>query len=552
MLGVLLTVGLSLSGMVRQKTDRALEDVRELSAGWYRLEDGRRFAVQVPGTVVLEGGGDLVLYNDSLTDADQGATLTTRGAVYRLQIALGDEVLYAYDDTAFPRNKQMRAKLDCNAVLPEETSAQPLVLSYEDPGDGRFVLAEVYLGSSSAVFRRHCAGDAFTLLIVFTMALMSVAATVIALYLAKVHMQDRRFGDVACFLLLCGAWCALDSSLVQELSGQSPLVCYLSFYAFMTLGIPMLHFVRNTGEMKRFRSLNGCIGAFYLNAIVQSLLNYFLGIDLIDMLFVTHLLLAGGTGLMSVLMLREDRACRNREILAVLRAFVMLGASGLLALLLYWALEIPYYGSIFECGILVFIICLLGSLITTMAANLRLKAEVLVYKRLSREDRLTGLENRRAFDAFLARLETEGVRYRDVALVFLDLDGLKHTNDHFGHGAGDELIIGAARCIERAFGSQGRCYRIGGDEFAVILPDPDGEERIWNERLDQAIRDYNQGSRYPLSIARGVSYLRDGDRGVKRMSDWKYEADQAMYRHKKQQRARAAQPAETAAAEGRG
>ena len=68
----------------------------------------------------------------------------------------------------------------------------------------------------------------------------------------------------------------------------------------------------------------------------------------------------------------------------------------------------------------------------------------------------------------------------------------------------------------------------------------------------QAIRDYNQGSRYPLSIARGVSYLRDGDRGVKRMSDWKYEADQAMYRHKKQQRARAAQPAETAAAEGRG
>lgn len=74
----------------------------------------------------------------------------------------------------------------------------------------------------------------------------------------------------------------------------------------------------------------------------------------------------------------------------------------------------------------------------------------------------------------------------------------------------------------------------------MILPDPDGEERIWNERLDQAIRDYNQGSRYPLSIARGVSYLRDGDRGVKRMSDWKYEADQAMYRHKKQQRARAA------------
>ncbi|MFR8330978.1 MAG: hypothetical protein ACLU9S_00290 [Oscillospiraceae bacterium] len=155
--------------------------------------------------------------------------------------------------------------------------------------------------------------------------------------------------------------------------------------------------------MKRFRSLNGCIGAFYLNAIVQSLLNYFLGIDLIDVLFVTHLLLAGGTGLMSVLMLREYRACRNREILAVLRGLryagrqrpagpaAVLGAGDPL-LRLHFRMRHPG----------VCIVCLLGSLITTMAANLR-HGQVLVYKRLSREDRLTGLENRRqAFDAFLA------------------------------------------------------------------------------------------------------------------------------------------------------
>ncbi|MFR8330977.1 MAG: diguanylate cyclase domain-containing protein [Oscillospiraceae bacterium] len=104
-----------------------------------------------------------------------------------------------------------------------------------------------------------------------------------------------------------------------------------------------------------------------------------------------------------------------------------------------------------------------------------------------------------------------------MALVFLDLDGLKHTNDHFGHGSGRRADHRRSPLlIERAFGFQGRCYRIGGDEFAVIPARPGRGERIWNERLDQAIRDYNQGSRYPLSIARGVSYLRDGDRGVKR------------------------------------
>lgn len=538
MLAILLAMGLSLGKSARQRIRIPLEGVRQLAEGWYRLEAGRRVEVQIPGTVTLDSGEALALYYDGLNPTDAGLVLTTRGAVYRLRVDLGEELLYAYDDSTFRRNEQMRAKLDCDVVLPEETGGQPLILTYENAGDGRFALPAVYLGSSSAVFRQHCLGDAFTLLLVFTMAIISVVAIGIASYLDKVRMQDRRFADVACFLLLCGAWCTLDSSLMQQISGQSPLVCYLSFYVFMTLAIPMLHFVRNTGEMCRFRSLDVLIGAFYVNAVGQSLLNFFWGFDFIDMLFVTHLLLAAGICLMGVLMLREYRRTGNREMQAVLRAFVMLAAGGALALLLYWLLETPWYGTIFECGILVFIICLLSSLISTMAANLRFKTEVQVYKRLSREDRLTGLENRRTFKEFLARLEQETGSYGNVALIFLDLDGLKYTNDHFGHSAGDELLIGAARCIEQAFCRQGSCYRIGGDEFAVILPDPAGDERAWNEQLDQAIRQYNQDSRFWLSIARGSSYLRDEAGDIKRMSDWKYEADQAMYRHKKQQRSR--------------
>ena len=61
-------------------------------------------------------------------------------------------------------------------------------------------------------------------------------------------------------------------------------------------------------------------------------------------------------------------------------------------------------------------------------------------------------------------------------MVF-DINGLKEINDHFGHDAGDKLIIGAAQCIEQCFGSRGKLYRIGGDEF-VVLTHADQEERI--------------------------------------------------------------------------
>lgn len=514
------------------------EDLHELSDGWYLMQDGARVEVTLPIVRKADTKTILTLYNDSLTAADAGMTLTTRGALYRLRILLDGEPLYEYRDGLFPRNEQMRTKLDCTVNLPGETAGKNLTLVYEIPDRREYQIPRVYIGTASAVFRHYCLADAFTLAIVFVMLVMSLIAVWISLYSAKSGIRDRRFADAACFLLLCGAWCILDSSLAQYLSDMSPAVCYLSFYAFMTLPIPILHFVQNTGEMARYRILDLCILLFYLNAALQGLLCRLGFFELIEMLFVTHILLAVGASVLCGLIIREYLRKRTRELLVVLVAFATLSLSGVLALLLYWLLGIPYYGLIFECGILVFIVILLNGLIATMAGTLRFKTEALVYQRLSREDRLTGLRNRRAFEQFLETLEREAGSWENVALVFMDLNGLKHINDHFGHSAGDELIIGAARCIERAFAGYGECYRIGGDEFCAILPDPVLREEEWNALLDEEIQRHNQSSRFKLSIARGASRLRDAAGVLKTVSDWKFEADQMMYQDKESRKMR--------------
>ena len=99
------------------------------------------------------------------------------------------------------------------------------------------------------------------------------------------------------------------------------------------------------------------------------------------------------------------------------------------------------------------------------------------------------------------------------------------------------MIIGAARCIEGTFSEWGECYRIGGDEFCVILPEPKQSEAQWNALLDQEIEQYNQSNRCKLSIARGLSYLREETGALKTISDWKFEADRNMYRNKEAQKA---------------
>lgn len=81
-------------------------------------------------------------------------------------------------------------------------------------------------------------------------------------------------------------------------------------------------------------------------------------------------------------------------------------------------------------------------------------------------DSLTGLPNHRAFHEGLDRSLSVG---EQVSLVMVDLDGLKRTNDELGHQAGDELIKALAQGLERTLCDGQAAYRIGGDEFAVVL-----------------------------------------------------------------------------------
>lgn len=88
--------------------------------------------------------------------------------------------------------------------------------------------------------------------------------------------------------------------------------------------------------------------------------------------------------------------------------------------------------------------------------------------REAQTDELTGLLNRRAYedDIYAHNNVPESDHF---VIMSLDVNGLKNVNDTLGHAAGDELLIGASRCMQKSFDPYGRTYRTGGDEFMAIL-----------------------------------------------------------------------------------
>jgi diguanylate cyclase (GGDEF)-like protein len=137
-------------------------------------------------------------------------------------------------------------------------------------------------------------------------------------------------------------------------------------------------------------------------------------------------------------------------------------------------------------------------------------------RQLADLDALTGLHNRRYFHDTLAREVARAHRYdRNLALIIFDLDDFKAINDRIGHLAGDGVLAEAAERIREVVRSADIECRVGGDEFAVILPEStlaDADQLY--ARLQKAVSTRPVGQAGPLTISAGVAELQPDDDAI--------------------------------------
>jgi diguanylate cyclase (GGDEF)-like protein len=155
---------------------------------------------------------------------------------------------------------------------------------------------------------------------------------------------------------------------------------------------------------------------------------------------------------------------------------------------------------------------------------------------LAELDPLSGLYNRRYFEDTLAREVKRAQRYRRrLALLVFDVDGLKAINDEHGHLAGDALLLETADRLRSVTRGADVACRVGGDEFAVILPESTvADARQLHDRLGRVLRSGAAGPVDRIEISAGIAQLRADERGV----DFFDRADQALLNAKRSGRGR--------------
>ena len=151
----------------------------------------------------------------------------------------------------------------------------------------------------------------------------------------------------------------------------------------------------------------------------------------------------------------------------------------------------------------------------------------------ARQDRLTSLPNRRAFEEQFAR---EGARAgrsgRPLALLLADVDRFKEINDRWGHAAGDAALVAVADVFRETLRTCDTPARIGGDEFVVLLPDTDADgAQVVATRLVEAVTARGADAALRLALSFGIAVQQPGGGSL---DDVMRTADMALYAAKRE------------------
>ncbi len=187
-------------------------------------------------------------------------------------------------------------------------------------------------------------------------------------------------------------------------------------------------------------------------------------------------------------------------------------------------------------GVLVLTLILLafGIIIQFIFSDIRIDylcvaiASYLLYARYSRMvlqvDAITGLLNRRCYETNISRIGSRAV------ILYFDVNNFKQVNDTYGHNIGDLCLRSIAERLRSVYGKFGSCYRIGGDEFCVVLESHLDSMDALNETFLKAIESLKKADPRMPGVAVGYAIYDSATTHIRKAIE---EADEMMYRNKR-------------------
>lgn len=334
--------------------------------------------------------------------------------------------------------------------------------------------------------------------------------------------------------ILLALWTSSGSRIPQIISSNSAMVRVMDYMCLIFLPVPVIILFASVAKQIDSIVPKLMIALCGTNMIVNVIWVLVLGHDYGDILLLTHIIIVFGVVFiiyMTVVAFRKSKKIET-NMKVIVAGFSVLIAAGILDAVRYYLFRASDASLFTRFGLFYFVLLFTIYELSLFLGIIKKSAQTELMEKLAYNDGLTGLLNRLAFTQEENKIaEKQSGRY---VLVQLDINFLKQVNDNYGHAEGDRFIIAAADSINDTFGRYGKCYRIGGDEFFVIIDgkhcEDDYDKAV--KLFDEKVKEINSRNDFhiPLCIAYGKSVFTPGSNSFE---DAEKEADKLMYENKK-------------------
>ncbi len=342
----------------------------------------------------------------------------------------------------------------------------------------------LYWGSKSSIVQDVVVKALPIVVMSFLTMMVGIVYICFILWNYKKSDAERSLMMLGFFAIQVSLWKVTDTSAINLILPGNPVLSQVPYMALMLMCVSFTLFIKELYSTRNHIIWYIPVFFGFVNMGLSLLFQYQGIADMRQMLPVTHvniILLIAIAIIMTVYEVWKAgwNARLKRNILCMCACFVGAAAD----MVVYYAFNGYLETALGMVGFMTYIVVMGLESIKEIKKLLAIGAKAQQYEQLAYHDQLTGLYNRAAF---AEHTEDSAFVQEKCVIIVMDLNNLKVCNDNLGHAKGDIYIKTCADIIHEFFGDIGRCYRVGGDEFHVLLTN--GDLHLCEQRL-QALKE---------------------------------------------------------------
>lgn len=369
---------------------------------------------------------------------------------------------------------------------------------------------DIYFGEYKAVYSKSIMNHFFAFIFSIFFLFVGYIFLILFLYMRVKYHTGADFAYLGSASLFSALWTSCESLMWQLFLGNTSLFHTITYLSLISIppAFALIAYYMLTGKDKVFASQY--VLASGLNVLVTTFLHFTGILEYHYTLISTHLLIVIFLPLAIKLIQSYLKESESGTGISPMLCIIVLIGCLVSALYHYITQNYADIALYFRIAIISFLFCLITYHTNGVMNKIRAGAKAEMLHTMAITDSMTGFYNRRGFTEHEHSYTSESTGLSTVGLITFDTNNLKQINDSLGHEKGDFLITLTADAIQKAFSSFGTCYRMGGDEFLVVLTgtDPDVDYQIGIEDFEKICQDLTKDSSipFPVVIAHGFAY----------------------------------------------